>query len=213
MIISAWFQRIWVCLENQVFRFTRTFLILGILLLCFGLGGMSPAYAGIDDDRYDGSIFTLYASNGALVPPKVDLATSLQKHRPALLMFYVDDSRECKQNALILSQLQAFYRNTVSIIPISVDSLPSDVTYTTEQAPYYYNGSFVPQFILFDQTGKVELNTIGEIPYEPIDDALRSLFDLPDRPEDFVLERPKYSPSPSADRTFWTAPVRALEKP
>ena len=187
--------------------------ILLVLLLSLGTWSMAPALAAIDDDRYDGSIFPLYASNGALVPPKVDLATAMQKQRPALLMFYVDDSRECKQNALVISQLQAFYRNNVSFIPISVDAISPTQTYQPSDASYYYNGAFVPQVVLIDFEGEVALNTIGEVPYEPIDDVLRPLFDLPDRPDNFEIERPKYSPSPSADTTFWTAPVRVLEQP
>ena len=66
----------------------QRWLMRGVLVLCsallvLGALGASPALAGIDDDHYDGSIFPLYASNGALVPPKTDLATSLQKRRPA----------------------------------------------------------------------------------------------------------------------------------
>ena len=211
MFTHSWRSPLQSRFVAQLRRLGHLLLLLCIVLICCGVWGTSTASAGIDDDRYDGSIFALYASNGALVPPKVDLATSMQKHRPALLMFYIDDSRECKQNALILSQLQAFYRNNVTFIPVSVDTLFPGVTYTPQQAPYYYNGSFVPQFVLIDQKGEVVLNTIGEIPYEPIDDVLRPMFELPDRPDTFEIERPKYSPSPSADTTFWTAPVRVLE--
>ena len=209
--------RVWLQ-ENLFRRYLRScWLIRGTLILCsflilLGCWGGSPALAGIDDDRYDGSIFPLYASNGSLVPPKVSLATALKKHRPALLMFYVDDSRECKQNALIITQLKAFYREAINMIPVSVDTIHPGQTYTPTQEPYYYNGSFVPQMVLFNPEGDIVLNTIGEIPYEPIDDRLRDIFELPPRPDPFTIERPPYSPSPTADTTFWTAPVRMLDQ-
>lgn len=210
--MCPWLQLLWQRCLSQAHRLGQGVLILCVLLVFLGHWGTFPALAGINDDRYDGSIFTLYASNGALVPPKVNLAASLKKHRPALLMFYVDDSRECKQNALIVTQLQAFYRNTVSMIPINVDTIRPDKTYAPREEGYYYNGSYVPQMVLFSPDGDVVFNGIGEIPYEPIDDQLREIFDLPPRPESFSIERPPYSPSPSADTTFWTAPMRMLDQ-
>jgi hypothetical protein len=48
--------------------------VLAFLLLVtiqwLGLGGISPAYAGLNDDHYDGNIFALYAGNGSIVPPE-----------------------------------------------------------------------------------------------------------------------------------------------
>ncbi|MGB7415383.1 MAG: thylakoid membrane photosystem I accumulation factor [Thermosynechococcaceae cyanobacterium] len=182
-----------------------------VLLLCVSLLGTSPAHAGISDDHFDGNIFVLYASNGSLVPPRTSLVESMQRERPTVLMFYTDDSAECKDNSLVISQLQAFYRQNVNFMPISVDSIPVDQTYTPQEAAYYYNGSIVPQFLVIDPEGKVALDRIGQTPYEAIDDALRDIKNLPNRPESFAIERPAFSPSPSADTTFWTAPVRGIE--
>jgi hypothetical protein len=182
-----------------------------VLLLCLVFVGFSPAQAGVSDDRFDGNIFVLYASNGSLVPPRTSLAESMQRERPTVLMFYTDDSAECKDNSLVVSQLQAFYRQNVTFMPISVDTLPAGQTYTPQEAAYYYNGSLVPQFLVIDPDGNVALDRIGQTPYEVIDDALREIKNLPDRPESFAIERPAFSPSPSADTTFWTAPVRGIE--
>lgn len=190
---------------------TRTVISVCCLGLCLGLFGTAPTMAGVSDDQFDGNIFVLYASNGSLVPPKTNLSESLQKHRPSVLMFYTDDSAECKDNALVISQLQAFYRQNVSFIPISVDTLSTGKSYTPQEAPYYYNGTLVPQFLVVNPDGDVVLDTIGQTPYELIDDALRDIYELPPRPESFSIARPAFSPSPSADTTFWTAPVRGIE--
>lgn len=203
-------KRAW-CLLNKNAWATRALAGLCVSLLCLGVFSVAPAAAGITDDHFDGNIFVLYASNGSLVPPRSSLAESKQRERPSVLMFYTDDSSECKDNSLVISQLQAFYRQNVNFMPIGVDTLPAENTYTPEEAAYYYNGSFVPQFVVIDPEGNVALDRVGQTPYEVIDDALREIKDLPPRPESFAIERPAFSPSPSADTTFWTAPVRGIE--
>ena len=65
----------------------------------------NPALAGLKDDRYDGEIFALYAGNGSLVPPKVKLEDSFNKHKPALMVFYTDDSSDSQQFSSVVSQL------------------------------------------------------------------------------------------------------------
>ena len=40
---------------------------------------MTPAWAGLNDDNYDGNIFALYAGNGSIVPPRFSLAQSLEQ--------------------------------------------------------------------------------------------------------------------------------------
>ncbi|MEB3336266.1 MAG: thylakoid membrane photosystem I accumulation factor, partial [Leptolyngbyaceae bacterium] len=130
----------------------------------------------------------LYAGNGALVPPKVTLADSLKRDNPTLLFFYVDDSSDCKQYASVISQLQAFYGRAVDFIPISVDMLPLKSTYAPTEPGYYYSGA-VPQTVLFNQTGQVLLNAKGIIPFEQVDDTLRTVFDLLPRSESVELKR------------------------
>ena len=87
--------------------------VLSILLAALSwiqLLGVPPALASLNDDRFDGNIFALYGGNGALVPPKVTLAQALRRDKPVLLVFYLDDSRDCKQYSTVVSQLQAFLR-------------------------------------------------------------------------------------------------------
>ena len=57
-------------------------------LIGFGLN-LNPAFAGVNDDRFEGNIFALYAGNGSLVPPKSHLQDSLRNHRVAIILFYL----------------------------------------------------------------------------------------------------------------------------
>jgi len=147
------------------------FAALGCLLLM----GTPPALAGIKDDNFDGNIFVLYAGNGSLVPSKVTLAQSLKRDKTTLLVFYVDDSRDCKQYATVVSSLQAVYGRAADFIPVDVDSIPAKSTYEPTEPGYYYKG-FVPHVVLFDQSGKEVLNDKGQVPFEQVDDAFRKVF-------------------------------------
>ncbi|MEM1310612.1 MAG: thylakoid membrane photosystem I accumulation factor [Cyanobacteria bacterium P01_D01_bin.71] len=146
------------------------------------------AWAGLDDDRYDGNIFALYAGNGSLVPPRVTLAQSMQSNKPALLVFYVDDSVDCKRFSSVISQLQAPYGRAANFVPIMADSVPLNGEFDPTEPGYYFDGS-VPQTVVFDQDGRVRLNEMGMISYEAIDDVMRQVFDLLPRSESEELRR------------------------
>ncbi len=152
------------------------------LSLLLTVWAAAPARASLTDDHFDGNIFSLYAGNGALVPPRTTLAESLKRQRPALLLFYTDDSRDCKQYSLVVSQLQAFYARAVSFIPLSADALDPDPShYPIQQAGHYYRG-LLPQTVLIDGQGQVVLDEVGKLPFEQVDTALREVFNLPERP-------------------------------
>ncbi|WP_026734949.1 thylakoid membrane photosystem I accumulation factor [Fischerella sp. PCC 9605] len=170
----------------------RRFLSGLLLLACLFVLGMPPAFASLNDDRYDGNIFVVYAGNGSLVPPRIPLATALKEHKPALLVFYVDDSSDCKQYAIVVSRVQAFYGMAAEIIPISVDSMPSKQTYDPTEPGYYSSGG-VPQVVVFNQSGQVVLNKKGQVPYEEIDDKFREVFDLLPRSESVELKRRSFN--------------------
>jgi peroxiredoxin len=152
----------------------------------------SPALASINDDRYEGNIFILFGGNGSLVPPRMDLATSLKRQKPAILVFYVDDSSDCKQFSGLINQVQEFYGKAASIIPVSVDSFVEQAQYTPNDPAYYYSG-VVPETVIFDQKGKVVYDGKGQVPYEEIDDVLREVFDLLPRSESVVLKRRSFN--------------------
>jgi hypothetical protein len=156
--------------------------------VCFILLGTPTAFAGLNDDHYDGNIFPLYAGNGSLVPAKVTLAESLKRDTPTLLFFYVDDSSDCKQFATVISRLDSFYGWATDFIPTSVDTIPPKSSYEPTEPGYYYKG-LVPQTVVFDQSGKVVLNATGSLSFEQIDDVFREVFDLLPRSESPELKR------------------------
>ncbi|BAZ07026.1 thylakoid membrane photosystem I accumulation factor [Calothrix sp. NIES-3974] len=182
----------------------KSFLLLdkarwGQLFTCFCLVGISlwlcfvaPANAGIKDDRYDGNIFVVYAGNGSLVPARETLAKALAEHKPVFLTFYIDDSSDCKEYALVVSQVQAFYGRAAEIIPVDVDAIAPKDKYSPDEPGYFYSGK-VPQVVVFNQEGQVVLNKSGQVPYEEIDDRLREVFDLLPRSESQELKRRSFN--------------------
>lgn len=158
------------------------------LVICVVLLGASPALAGLKDDRYDGEIFTLYAGNGSLVPPKFTLAEALKRDRPTLLVLYLDDSSDCKAYTAVVSQVQAYYGKAADLLPVRVDSIPPKATYAATEPGHYYKG-LVPQTVLFDAAGKVVLDEAGAIPFETLDTKLREVFDLLPRSQSLELKR------------------------
>jgi hypothetical protein len=150
-----------------------------VIVACFILCA-TPAFAAMDDDRFDGNIYVLYAGNGSIVPPRIGLADSFKDKKPSMVVFYLDDSRDCKRFAGIVSQAQSFYGRAANLIPVSVDSL-STTKYGKDEPGYYYSGK-VPQTVIFDGNGKVVFNESGNSSFESIDDAFRKVFNRPPRP-------------------------------
>ncbi|AFZ60588.1 thylakoid membrane photosystem I accumulation factor [Anabaena cylindrica FACHB-243] len=176
-IIANWKRLVFKCL---------------LLMICVFITSMQPALAGMKDDRYEGNIFVVFAGNGSLVPPRQTLAQTLAQHKPAILAFYVDDSKDCKQYAVYISQTQAFYGRGAEIIPINVDTIPSKENYEPTEPGYYYSG-VVPQVVLFDQSGKVIMNKKGQVPFEEIDDKFREVFDLLPRDQSIEFKQRSFN--------------------
>jgi hypothetical protein len=191
MNVFQWQPQRWVAIAQRFLR-QRLLgrLLAGLLVLLVGLSvvNVSPAMAGLHDDRFDGDIFALYAGNGSIVPPRVTLDQALKRKRPILLVFYVDDNKDCKEYSLIVSQLQSYYNRVAEFMPVRVDALPPKATYAPTEEGYYYKG-FVPQTVLFDSNGKVVLSESGQIPFEQVDDAFREVFDLLPRSQSVELKR------------------------
>ncbi len=162
-----------------------TVLVAAIVILNLSVPG---AIAALEDDRYDGDIFALYAGNGSLIPPKSTLENSLKAKKPTAVIYYLDDSSDCKTYSLTVSRLQEYYGRAMDISAVRVDSLPLKEKYEPTEEGYYYRG-YVPQTVIFDATGQVRLDEIGNTPYEKIDDTLRTMFDLVPRTESNQLKR------------------------
>lgn len=166
---------------------------LKLALLTLGLLGLLctqplQALAGLTDDHFDGNIFALYGGNGSLVPPKVTLKQAFERQKPTILVFYVNDSSDCKQFATVVSQVQAFYGRVADLIPVNADALSSEVSTDPSEPGYYYQG-VVPQTVVFNQSGQPVLNVQGRVAFEQIDDVFRDLFDLLPRSESLPLKR------------------------
>ncbi len=179
--------------STRIKRLGQTVLLRAVLMVSLVgmlvLGVASPAIALLTDDHYDGEIFSLYAGNGYLVPPKISLAQALQRtDYPAVVMFYIDDSRDCKEFAPVFSTVEAYYGKVIDILPFRVDSIAPKDSYEPTEPGYYYKG-MVPQTIVFGKDGRILLDEIGNIPYERMDDVLREEFDLLPRDESVELKR------------------------
>ena len=182
-------------LKNLLQRRSRSWSRLAICLLGLIVSitiWAAPVSATINDDRYEGNIFVLFGGNGSLVPPRMDLPTSLKREKPAILVFYVDDSSDCKQYSIVVTRLQEFYGRAASIIPVSVDSFIDKDKYSPDEPAYYYSG-VVPETVILDQKGKVVYDGKGQVPYEEMDDVLREVFDLLPREESVVLKRRSFN--------------------
>jgi hypothetical protein len=145
-----------------------------VCMVAIGLLIASPARATIDDNRYEGNIFALYGSNGGIVPPRTTLAESLARHTPTLLVFYLDDSKDCKSYSAVVANLQIRYGLGVNVIPLTVDAL--DLT-DPNSPGRYFKGS-VPQTLLFDPDGHVTYDSVGDRPITEVENAIRAIFNL-----------------------------------
>ena len=173
-------------IKNLALRCLKSFLLAAI---CWCLAVMPPALASLNDDRFDGNIYALYGGNGSLVPPKVTLAEALKREdKAALLVFYLDDSSDCKQYATVVSHLQEYYGRAADFMPINVDAIPVKTTYAPSEPGYYYEG-VVPQTVLLDQSGQTAFKGKGQVQFEEVDDAFREVYDLLPRSESLELKR------------------------
>lgn len=165
-------------------------LVMAIAMVsCLWLMLTPGAIAGLNDDNFDGNIYALYGGNGSLVPPRVSLEQSLSRDdRATVLVFFVDDSSDCKQFTAVVSQIQAFYGRAADILPLNVDAIPVKDEYAPTEPGYYYSG-VIPQTVVLDLEGKVVYDGKGQVSYESIDDVLRQVYDLLPRSESVDLKR------------------------
>lgn len=178
--------------QQRFFSMLSKLLILLTVTLTLWLNHPSLSYAEINNDRYDGNIFVVYAGNGSLVPSKLTLKQSLTRKMPVILVYYLDDNSDSKEFAFIVSRFQEFYGRVASIIPISVDSIPMKETYQRDEVGFYYRGG-IPQTVILDEDGKIVFDEIGQIKFELADDVLRDIFNLLPRSESVELKRKTFN--------------------
>lgn len=99
-------------------------LLLGIWgILFFFLFDYGMAIVVLEDDCYDGNIFVVYVGNGFLVLFCLNLREFFECKLLVILVYYFDDSKDCKQYVFIVFCMQEFYGWVVSIIFVFVDSI------------------------------------------------------------------------------------------
>ncbi|MFN9693967.1 MAG: thylakoid membrane photosystem I accumulation factor [Synechococcaceae cyanobacterium] len=153
--------------------YTRLGASLGLVLLLSGLLALAPraSWAALDNDRYDGNIYALYAGNGSLVPPRSTLAQSLASQRVTVLVFYLDDSSASKRFAAVVSELQRVWGQAVELIPLVTDPLQNRPDGGTSDPAHYWSG-LIPEVVVLDRNGKVTYRAAGQVPVEPINEAI-----------------------------------------
>jgi hypothetical protein len=157
------------------------------LLICLGLTGW-PALAGasLDNDRYDGNIFALYAGNGSLVPPRLSLAEAMDDHRVTLLVYYLDDSAVSKRFAGIVSELQRVWGGTIELMPVVTDPLQGRPDAGPTDPLHYWRG-VIPQVAVIGANGQLLYEASGQVALPAIHGALSRATGLPIPPS--VSER------------------------
>ena len=143
--------------------------LLSILSLLISLA--QPAAASLTDNNYDGNIYSLYAGNGSLVPPRNTLAETLTAGRPALLIFYLDDDAASKQFSPVVSELQRLWGNTIELIPLVTDPLQDRGDRGVGDPAHYWSGR-IPQVVVLDGAGKVLLDQEGQVGIDQINAAV-----------------------------------------
>jgi hypothetical protein len=155
------------------------------LLMAWGLAlAAEPAQAALNTNSYDGNIYALYAGNGSLVPPRNSLAQTLAAHRPAALIFYLDDDSSSKQFAPVVSELQRLWGNNIELIPMVSDPLQNRPDAGSGDPAHYWKG-LVPQVVVLGKAGEVLLDASGQVPLEKINEAISNATGIP-LPEGFL---------------------------
>ena len=132
---------------------------------------ISPAEAARDSDTYDGNIFTLYAGNGALVPPRLSLAEALDRNRTVVLVFYLDDSATSKDFSPVVSELQRQWDQAIDLLPLTTDELQLHPSDEPRDPASYWHGR-IPQVVVIDPNGSVRLDQEGQVPLQAINQAI-----------------------------------------
>ena len=153
---------------------------LGLLLLVCGALFLAPgaSWAALDNDRYDGNIYALYAGNGSLVPPRTSLAQSLADQRVTVLVFYLDDSSASKRFAAVVSELQRVWGQAVELMPLVTDPLQNRPDGGRTDPAHYWSG-LIPEVVVLDRAGTPTYRASGHVPVGAINQAISTATGIP----------------------------------
>lgn len=143
------------------------------LVLCLGclLGPVPAAQASLENDRYDGNIYSLYAGNGSLVPPRGSVAQARAQQRVAVIVYYLDDSSASKRFAPVVSELQRVWGQTIELIPLATDPLQNRPDDGPDDPAHYWKG-LIPQVVVLDREGRLAFEASGQVSVDAINTAV-----------------------------------------
>ena len=153
-------------------------LVLTTLVLVVALIWPAGAWASLENDRYDGNIYALYAGNGSLVPPRLTLAEALAEHRVTVLVFYLDDSSVSKRFAGEVSELQRVWGNSIELMPLVTDPLQNRADGGVTDPLHYWRG-VIPQVAVLGADGELVFEASGQVEIDAIHAALSRATGLP----------------------------------
>jgi hypothetical protein len=142
-----------------------------------------PALASLTNNTYDGNIYALYAGNGSLVPPRSSLAQALADHRPAVVVYFLDDASASKRFAAEVSELQRLWGNSIELIPLATDPLQNRSDGGPTDPAHYWKG-VVPQVVVFDGAGDVVFDAGGQVDPAALNRAISQATGIPLREGD-----------------------------
>ena len=153
-------------------------LVRALSLLAALLLVVAPAQAVLNDDRYDGNIYALYAGNGSLVPPANPLSDSLDQGRTAVIIYYLDDSAVSKRFAPVVSELQRLWGRSIDLLPLTIDPLQGREATGPADPASYWHGS-IPQVVVIGPDGKVMFDQEGQVLLSDINIAISQATGIP----------------------------------
>jgi hypothetical protein len=153
-------------------------LLVATLVVLAAFTWPSLAWASLDNDRYDGNIYALYAGNGSLVPPRLSLAEALAAQRVTLLVYYLDDSSVSKRFAGVVSELQRVWGNSIELIPLVTDPLQGRPDGGPTDPLHYWRG-VIPQVVVLGADGQKVFEASGQVDIDAIHGALSRATGLP----------------------------------
>ncbi len=139
-----------------------------IFLVCISV---QPAYSARETNSFDGNIFPIYAGNGSMVPPASSISKSINNKRTSVIFYYLDDSATSKQYAPVISGLKLLWTTYIDIIPITTDELEGVNTNNKNDPAYYWHGN-IPQVVILNGDGEVQLDKEGQIPIDQLNEAI-----------------------------------------
>ncbi len=167
---------------SRLARALSSLLAIVLVLLCSLSGLAAPAAASLEDDRYDGNIFALYAGNGSLVPPRSSLAQALADKRVTVVIYYLDDSSVSKRFAPVVSELQRLWGQSIELIPLVTDPLQNRPIEGPTDPAAYWNGT-IPQVVIFDRNGKPVFDASGQVDVDAINGVISQATGIPMAPQ------------------------------